>query len=166
MYEARWTGLSTPSWDRETNLQLSRRHVLRYWVGTPNQHQHRQTGRLYRRMRNGSAQREFFSEQRRAFPGNGPRLRHTHRLASPLPHHGHTHSRLCPFGVCLSTSSGVQISSGAIAHFWHKGDDVLWRLGNISVRTTADYGWGILVCGFWMTRDRPYFLFLRRATIL
>ena len=38
------------------DLHLSRSHILRYWAGTPDQH--RQTNRLYRRMRIGAAQRE------------------------------------------------------------------------------------------------------------
>ena len=37
--------------------QLSRTHILHYWAGTPDQH--RQTNRLYRRMRIGAAQREL-----------------------------------------------------------------------------------------------------------
>ena len=39
------------------DLHLSRSHILRYWAGTPDQH--RQTNRLYRRMRIGAAQREL-----------------------------------------------------------------------------------------------------------
>ena len=30
MYEAHWTGLSRPSWEREMDLQLSRHEILRY----------------------------------------------------------------------------------------------------------------------------------------
>ena len=36
------------------DLDLSRSHILRYWAGI--QDQHRQTNRLYRRMRIGAAQ--------------------------------------------------------------------------------------------------------------
>ena len=57
MYETHLSGLSRPSWEREVNLQLFRDNILRYWAGTPNQH--RQTNRLYRRMRIGAAQREL-----------------------------------------------------------------------------------------------------------
>ena len=57
MYETHWTGLSGLSWEREIDLQLFRHEILRYWAGTPNQH--RQTNRLYRRMRIGAAQRNF-----------------------------------------------------------------------------------------------------------
>ena len=52
MHETYWTGLSGPSWEREMDLQLFWHEILRYWVGTPNQH--RQTNRLYRRMRIGA----------------------------------------------------------------------------------------------------------------
>ena len=51
-----WAGLSEPSWEREMDLHLSRSHILRYWAGTPDQH--RQTNRLYRRMRIGAAHLE------------------------------------------------------------------------------------------------------------
>ena len=57
MYETHWTGLSGPSWERKMDLQLFRHEIFRYWAGTPNQH--RQTNRLYRRMRIGAAQREL-----------------------------------------------------------------------------------------------------------
>ena len=55
LYKTNWVGLSEPSWEREMNL--SRTHILRYWAGTPDQH--RQTNRLYRRMRIGLVQREL-----------------------------------------------------------------------------------------------------------
>ena len=57
MYETHWLGLSRPSWEREKDLQRSGRETLCYWAGTPNQH--RQTNRLYRRMRIGAVQREL-----------------------------------------------------------------------------------------------------------
>ena len=56
LYNTHWVGLSNPSWEPEMDLHLSRSHILRYWAGTPDQH--RQTNRLYRRMRIGAAQRE------------------------------------------------------------------------------------------------------------
>ena len=48
MYEMHWTSLSGPSREREMDLKHFRHEILRYWVGTPNQH--RQTNRLHRRM--------------------------------------------------------------------------------------------------------------------
>ena len=57
MYNTHWTGLSRPSWERKMDLRLPRRDFLRYWASTPNQH--RQTNRLYRRLRVGAAQREL-----------------------------------------------------------------------------------------------------------
>ena len=57
LYKTHWVGLSEPSWEREMGLHLYRSYILRYWAGTPDQH--RQTNRLYRRMRIGAAQREL-----------------------------------------------------------------------------------------------------------
>ena len=69
LYKTHWAGLS---------------HILRYWAGTPDQH--RQTNRLYRRMRIGAAQRELSRNNGERFlaPGYGcvPR-----RLAPSLPRH-------------------------------------------------------------------------------
>ena len=44
MCEAHWTGLSSPYWEREVDLQLCLHDILLYWVGTTKQH--RQTNRL------------------------------------------------------------------------------------------------------------------------
>ena len=69
LYKAHWVGLSEPSWEREMDLNLSRTHILSYWAGTPDQH--RQTNRLYRRMRIGAAQCELSqnNEERFSAPG-------------------------------------------------------------------------------------------------
>ena len=53
LHKTHWVGLSEPSWEREMDLELSRTHILRYWAETPDYH--RQTNRLYRRMRIGAA---------------------------------------------------------------------------------------------------------------
>ena len=50
------------------DLQLFRHEILRY-SGTPNQH--RQTNRLYRRMRIGAAQRELFRSNGECFLVSG-----------------------------------------------------------------------------------------------
>ena len=55
LYETHWTGLLSPSWERELDLQHFRRHISLYWSGKPTQH--RQTNRLYRQMRIGAAHR-------------------------------------------------------------------------------------------------------------
>ena len=57
MYKTHWLGLSEQRWGWEMDLQRSRNHFLRYSTGTPDQH--RQTNRLYRRMRTGPAQHEL-----------------------------------------------------------------------------------------------------------
>ena len=53
LYKTHSVGISEPSWEREMDLHLSRSHILRCWTGAPDQH--RQTNRLYRRMRIGAA---------------------------------------------------------------------------------------------------------------
>ena len=57
LYNTHWAGLSGLSWERGMDPHLSRSHLLRYWVGAPELH--RQTNRLYCRMRIGAAQREL-----------------------------------------------------------------------------------------------------------
>lgn len=60
-----------------------------------------------------------------------------------------------PCADWLRRYSATVVPNGA--HFWHKdGDAVWWQFEH-------EYGWGIFWCGSWMTRDRPSFLFLRRA---
>ena len=115
MYETQWTGPSTPSWEREMDFQLFRYEILRYWAGTP--HQHRQTNRLYRRMRIGAAQRELSRS-------NGERF-----LA---PGYG-----CLPQAERFSRYSATALPNGV--HFWYTGDDGLWWLGKIS----SSKGWGI-----------------------
>ena len=57
LYKTHWVRLSEPSWEQEIDLSFSRHHILRSWAGTPEQH--RQTNRIYRRMRKGAAEREL-----------------------------------------------------------------------------------------------------------
>ena len=85
LYKTHWVGLSEPLWEREIDLQLSRTHIFRYWAGTPDQH--RQTNRLYRRMRIGAVQRELSRNNGEHFLAPG-RLRPTRGVASPLPRYG------------------------------------------------------------------------------
>ena len=68
------------------DLHLSHPYVLRYWACTPDQH--RQTNRLYPRMRIGAAQRDLSRNNGEALPSAGLRLCYPHRLAPPLPRHG------------------------------------------------------------------------------
>ena len=139
MYETLWTGLSGPSWEREIDLQLFRREILRYRAGIPD---HRQTNRLYRRMRIGDAQGELCWN-------NGERF-----LA---PGYG-----CVPRAERLSRYSITVLPNGA--HVWYKRDGGLWWLGKISASTTTYRVY--LVRYFWTTRTRSSFLLLRRATRL
>ena len=111
MYETHWTGLSRPSWEREKDLQLSRHEVLGYWASAPKQH--RQTNRLYRRMRIDVAQRG-------ASRSNGERF-------------------LTPGYDCVSHVDWLRRYCNTVlpngAHCWHKGVDGLWWLGRINVTT-------------------------------
>ena len=68
------------------DLHLSRSHILRYWAGTPDQH--RQTNRLYRRMRIGAAQRELSRNNGERFLAPGYACVPHAKVASPLPRYG------------------------------------------------------------------------------
>ena len=127
----------TPSWERDMDLHLSRSHILRYWAGTPDQH--RQTNRLYRRMRIGAAQRELSRN-------NGERF-------------------LAPGYACVTRAEWLRRYRDTVlpkgAHFWYKGDDGLWWLGKVSARTADD---GVYLVRFWTIRGRLNSLFPRRGT--
>ena len=114
LYKTHWVGPSKPSWEREMDLHLSRSHILRYWAGTPDQH--RQTNRLYRRMRIGAAQRE-------------PSRNNGERILAP----GYA---CVPRAEWLLRYHDTVLSKGA--HSWYKGDDGLWWLGKIIASTTED----------------------------
>ena len=139
LYKTHWAGLSEPSWEREMDLHLSRSHILRYWTGTPDQH--RQTNRLYRRMRIGAEQRELSRNNGEHFLAPGyacvPR-------ADWLRRH---HDTILPKG----------------SHFWYKGDDGYggWEKSARALPRTR-YTWS----AFWTTWDRLNFLFTPRATRL
>ena len=110
LYETHWAGLLSPSWERELDLQHSRRHILLYWSGTPTQH--RQANRLYRQMRIGAAQRELSRSQGQFFLAPG------YSLVSR--------------DLWLRHFSATILPSGA--HVWYKARDGLWWLGKIAHR--------------------------------
>ena len=114
LYETHWAGLLSPSWERELDLQHSRRHILLYWSGTPTQH--RPTNRLYRQMRIGAAHRELSRSQGQIFLAPG------YSLVS---------RDLWLRYFCTTT-----LPSGA--HIWYKARDGLWWLGKIAHRAPAD----------------------------
>ena len=91
MYETHWTGLSGPSWEREMDLQLFCHEILRYGAGTPNQH--RQTNRLYRRMR-------IIAAQRKLSWNNGERfLAHGYGCVSRAEWHSRYSTAVLPNGA-------------------------------------------------------------------
>jgi len=85
MYETHWKGLLRPSWEREMDLQHSRKQILLYWAGTPDQH--RQTNRLYRRMRIGAAERELSCIKRERSSSPGYEYVPLRRLGPPFSQH-------------------------------------------------------------------------------
>ena len=96
------------------DLQHSRHHILRHWAGTPDQH--RQSNRLYRRMRIGAAPRELSRN-------NGERF-------------------LAPGYACVTRVDWLRCYHDTVlpkgTYFWYKGDDGLWRLGKIGARKNED----------------------------
>ena len=134
MYETHWMGLSRPSWEREKDLQLSGRETLCYWAGTPNQH--RQTNRLYRRMRIDVAQRELF------------------RVTVSVSLH--------PATAAFRTQGGLAATAlrcfPTEPTFATRATTVCGDLGRSArARLRMWYIW----CALWMTRDRSSFLFSR-----
>lgn len=111
-------GLLRPSWEREMDLQhFRRRHVLRYWSGTPNQH--RQTNRRYRAMRIvGAALREL------------ARAKGERHISSSYS--------LVSLSIWDLRFSAKPIPIGAF--FWYKTQDELWWLGKIYLRTANSTG--------------------------
>ena len=116
LYETHWKGLLRTSWEREVDLNHSRRHILQYWDGTPDQH--RQTNRLYRQMRIGSAQRELAREK-------------GERSTSP----GYD---LVSRAVWAKRFSGSVLPIGAF--FWYKAIDSLWWLGKVQAHAPEANG--------------------------
>ena len=108
LYETRWVGLSSTSWEREADLQRSRRSILAYWTGNPIQcgglsHQR------YLRSRQGAALREIHRERGERFVAKG------YGLVSRKQY--------------LRTFSDPKKLRGA--HLWYKDKDSHWWLGII-----------------------------------
>ena len=114
LYETHWTGLLSPSWERELDLQHFRLHILLYWSGKPTQH--RQTNRLYRQMCISSAHLELSRSQGQLFLAPGYTL-----VTLDLWLRNFSNSTL-PFGK----------------HVWHKARDGLWWLGKVAHRAPPD----------------------------
>ena len=157
LYETHWIGLLTPSWERESDLERFRRHILLYW--SSDACQLRQGNRSYRLSRSLAARRELSRSEGERYLAPGYELiSHDSWLrrfsASPLP---------------------------ANAGFWYKAPDGLWWSGKISghqqagsylVRLLDDPGPRLLeippdrystaldaICGSWCLekhRQRPF----------
>lgn len=112
MYETHWKGLLRPSWEREMDLNDWRKQILLYWLGNPDQH--KQTNRLYRRMRVGAAARELARSNGERTTSPGYELVTSTVWSSRFKH------TLLPVG----------------AHLWYKAQDALWWLGKISKQTS------------------------------
>ena len=139
LYETHWTGLSRPSREREMDLQLFRHELLQCWAGTPNQH--RQTNRLYRRMRIGAAQRELSRS-------NGERF-----LAAD-------------YGCVLAQNGLAAAAPRCFPMEPPPSTRATTVRGGLGRSARARLPMGCIWCAFWMTRDRSSFLLPRRATRL
>ena len=108
LYETRWVGLSSTSWEREADLQRSRKAILAYWAGTPVQRGSSGHQR-YLRMRRGTALREIHRERGERFVAKGYDLVSREQF--------------------LRTFSDPGRLKGA--HMWYKSKDSRWWLGVI-----------------------------------
>ena len=119
------------------DLDLSRHHILRYCAGTPDQH--RQTNRLYRRMRIGAARRELSRN-------NGERF-------------------LAPGYACVPRADWLRRYHDTVlpkgAHF---GTRETMGYGGLKKSARALPRTRYTRSAFWTTRDRLNFLAPRRAT--
>ena len=115
LYETRWVGLSSTSWERETDLQRSRRAILTYWAGNPVQSGSLSHAR-YLRMRQGAALREIHRERGERFVAKGYGLVSRKQFLRTFSHD----SRL----------------KGA--HVWYKDKDSRWWLGVIHTVGSVD----------------------------
>lgn len=108
LYETRWVGLSSTSWEREADLQRSRRAILSYWAGSPIQRGSLSHMR-YLRSRQGAALREIHRERGERFVAKGydlvPREQFARTFSDPCRLKG--------------------------AHVWYKDKGSRWRLGVI-----------------------------------
>ena len=115
LYETRWIGLASTSWEREVDLQRFRRAVLLYWAGKPVQRGNAGNQR-YRDMRRSAASREIHRERGERFVTRG------HLLVSRQQF-----ERVFADGNKLLG-----------AHLWFKSSDNLWWLGVIRSIGSAD----------------------------
>ena len=121
------------------DLQVFHHQILRYWTGTPNQH--RQTNRLYRRMRIGAAQGDFLRAT-------------TSDSWSPVTAAFLAQNGLAAAALrCFPTTPTFGTRATTVCGGLRRSARTRLRMG---------YVW----CAFWITRDRSSFLLLRCATRL
>ena len=115
LYHTHWIGLATPSWERESDLEQSRRHILLYWSREISQS--KQGNRAYRNTRTRAAQRELARTRgERYLPPGADLVLHETWLrrfsSSPLP---------------------------VGARLWYKARDGLWWTGRIGAHQGDSY---------------------------
>ena len=116
LYETRWIGLTSSSWERETDLRRFRTAILRYWAGTPNQRG--STGnRRYQNMRRSAAARELHRNRGERFVANGYQFVTRQQFER----------------VFLNDRDKLRG-----AYFWFRDRDLLWWLGIIHKVGSAD----------------------------
>lgn len=115
LFKAHWVGLATPSWERETDLQQFRRHILLYWDGKACQRI--QGNRAYRVARSRAARRELARTRADRYFDYGYNL---------IPHN---------VWLRLFSSASLPIN----ARFWYKSTDGLWWSGKNSTKQDASY---------------------------
>ncbi|CAB1111208.1 unnamed protein product [Ectocarpus sp. CCAP 1310/34] len=107
LYQTHWVGLTTPSWERESDLDLFRRHILLYW--SREACQSKRDNRTYRVARTRAAQRELARNRGERYlpPGADLVLNATwlRRFStSPLP----VGARLCKTQSIVSLSTEAE----------------------------------------------------------
>ncbi|CAB1107450.1 unnamed protein product [Ectocarpus sp. CCAP 1310/34] len=110
LYHTHWIGLATPSWERESDLEQSRRHILLYWSREISQS--KQGNRAYRNTRTRAAQRELARTRGERYlpPGADLVLHETGFAVSVL--RPYPWERVC--GTRLETDYGGRDVSGLI----------------------------------------------------
>ena len=115
LYHAHWIGLATPSWERKSDLEQSRRHILLYWSREISQSKH--GSRAYRNTRTRAAQRELARTRGERYLPPG--------------------ADLLLYETWLRCFSSSPLPVGA--RLWYKARDGLWWTGRIGAHQGDSY---------------------------